>query len=222
FDFKTLFAPLGFVDMTNPCDDTFQGPFPFSEPESQNVKWLLDTNPRTRWFVDLHSGSQNIRRNWGDDEAQSTNPAMNFQNPAFDHKRGVKGDADYKEYVPADDLRVEATLANRMHDAILAVRGTDYPAAQDFTFTGAIPGTAKDYAYSRHFVDPSKGKIYGFTIEWSNLFHPLWSDMVPIIGDVTAGLIELCRQAPCAGGITAVGLLTPALVFKDVPTGVET
>src|SRR5262249_14734714 len=107
FDFKTLFAPLGFVDMTNPCDDTFQGPFPFAEPESQNVKWLLDTNPRTRWFVDLHSGSQNIRRNWGDDEAQSTNPAMNFQNPAFDHKRGVKGDADYKEYVPADDLRVE-------------------------------------------------------------------------------------------------------------------
>ena len=43
-----------------------------------------------------------------------------------------------------------------------------------------------------------------------------------IIKDVTAGLIELCRQAPCAGGITAVGLLTAALKFNDVPTGVET
>ncbi|MGH9365926.1 MAG: M14 family zinc carboxypeptidase, partial [Thermoanaerobaculia bacterium] len=221
FDFNKAFAGLAFPPMTDPCNDVFQGPSPLSEPESKNVKWLLDTNPRTRWFVDLHSGTQNIRVNWGDDEAQSTNPAMNFQNPAFDHLRGLPGDAAYKEYVPADDLLVEATLGTRMHDAILAVRGLDYPVAQGFAFTGAIPGAAKDYAYARHFVDPSKGKIYGFTVEWGD-FHPFWPEMQLIIKDVTAGLIELCRQAPCAGGITAVGLLTPALTFKDVPTGVET
>src|SRR5215470_1361414 len=220
FDYNKLFAKLGFANMTNPCEETFQGPFPFSEPESKNVKWLLDTNPRTRWFVDLHSGTQNIRVNWGDDQAQSTYPEMNFQNPLFDGQRGVSNDA-YEEYVPPDDLVVEATLASRMHDAIFAVRGLDFQTAQDFAFTGAIPGTAKDYAYARHFVDPSKGKIYGFTIEWGD-FHPLWPEMQLIIKDVTAGLIELCSQAPCAGGITAIGLLTPALIFKDVPTGVET
>jgi murein tripeptide amidase MpaA len=220
FDFNRLFAAVGFVGLDDHCNDVFQGPSPFSEPESKNVKWLLDTNPRTRWFVDLHSGTQNIRTNWGDDQAQSMYPEMNFRNPLFDHQRGVSNDA-YEEYVPPDDLVVEATLATRMHDAIFAVRGLDFPAAQDFTFTGAIPGTSKDYAYSRHFVDPSKGKIYGFTIEWGE-FHPLWPEMQLIIKDVTAGLIELCSQAPCAGGITAIGLLTPALTFKDVPTGVET
>ena len=221
FDFNKAFAPLNFPGMADPCNDVFQGPAPFSEPETKNVRWLVDTNPRTRWFVDLHSGTQNIRLNWGDDEAQSTDPKMNFRNPAFDHLRGVGGDAAYKEYVPADDLLVETTLATRMHDAIFAVRGFDYPAAQGFTFTGAIPGAAKDYVYARHFVDPSKGRIYGFTIEWGD-FHPLWPEMQLIIKDVTAGLIELCRQAPCAGGITAVGLLTAALTFEDVPTGIET
>ncbi len=215
FDFKRLFADLGLVGwLDNPCKDIFQGPSPFSEPESKNVKWLLDTNPRTRWFVDLHSGSQNIRVNWGDDQAQSTDPAMNFQNPMFDKKRGVKNDA-YKEYVPPDDLLVEATLAKGMHDAIFAVRGFDFPAAQDFTFTGAIPGTSKDYAYSRHFVDPSKGKIYGFTIEWGD-FHPLWPEMQLIIKDVTAGLIELCSQAPWVGPPTWAHNL-PSAAAGSVP-----
>ena len=222
FDFHTAFAPLNFVGLDDPCKDVFRGPSPFSEPESQNVRWLLDTNPRTRWFIDLHSGTQNLRLNWGDDEAQSTDPKMNFRNPAYDHRRGVLGDADYREYVPADDLLVETTLAARMHDAIFAVRGLDYPAAQGVSFTGAIPGAAKDYAYARHFVDPSKGKIYGYTVEWSNEFQPLWPEMELTIKDVTAGLIEFCRQAPCAGGVAAVGLLTTALTFEDVPTGVET
>ena len=221
FDFNTAFAPQNFPGMADPCNNVFQGPTPFSEPETKNVRWLVDTNPRTRWFIDLHSGTQNIRLNWGDDEAQSTDPKMNFRNPAYDHLRGVGGDSDYKEYVPPDDLLVEATLATRMHDAIFAVRGRDYPAAQGFSFTGAIPGNAKDYVYARHFVDPSKGKIYGYTVEWGDV-QPLWPEMELIIKDVTAGLIELCRQAPCAGGITAVGLLTTALTFNDVPTGVET
>src|ERR1700687_2493711 len=53
FDFNKAFAPLNFPKMADPCNDVFQGPFPFSEPESKNVKWLLDTNSRPRGFVDL-------------------------------------------------------------------------------------------------------------------------------------------------------------------------
>ena len=221
FDFNKVFAPLNFIGLDDPCNDVFQGPSPFSEPETKNVRWLVDTNPRTRWLIDLHSGTENIRFNWGDDEAQTTDPKMNFRNPAYDHRRGVLGDADYKEYIPADDLLVESTLATRMHDAIFAVRGVNLPAAPGFSFNGQIPGNAKDYVYARHFGDPSKGKIYGYTVEWGD-FQPLWPDMQLVIKDVTAGLIEFCRQAPCAGGVTAVGLLTGALTFEDVPTGVET
>src|SRR5215813_2127344 len=50
FDFHTAFAPLNFVGLDDPCNDVFQGPSAFSEPESKNVQWLVDTNPRTRWF----------------------------------------------------------------------------------------------------------------------------------------------------------------------------
>jgi hypothetical protein len=131
----------------------------------------------------------------------------------------ASGDAAYKEYVPADDLLVETTLATRMHDAIFAVRGFDYPAAQGFTFTGAIPGAAKDYVYAR-----TRGSEQGEDLrihDRMGRLPPLWPEMQLIIKDVTAGLIELCRQA-CAGGITAVGLLTAALTFEDVPTGIET
>src|SRR5574341_371212 len=59
FDFNTAFAPLNFSAMADPCNEVFQGPSPFSEPETKNVRWLVDTHPRTRWFVDLHSGTQN-------------------------------------------------------------------------------------------------------------------------------------------------------------------
>jgi murein tripeptide amidase MpaA len=100
------FAPAAHITdytSTDPCQLTYQGPHAFSEPETQNVKWLLDTNPRTRWFVDVHSYAQDILYSWGDDQDQSTTAAMNFANPAFDGLRGVDGDAAYKEYIPGDD-----------------------------------------------------------------------------------------------------------------------
>jgi hypothetical protein len=47
-------------------------------------------------------------------------------------------------------------------------------------------GTSDDYAFSRHFMNQHKGKIYSYTIEWgspSNLmpFHPPNSEMQKII-----------------------------------------
>jgi hypothetical protein len=76
--------------------------------------------------------------------------------------------------------------------------------------------------YARHFVDPSKGKIYGYTVEWGQEFQPLWPEMALIVEEVTAGLIGFCLAAPCAGGTTAMALLTPTITFNDVPAGVET
>jgi murein tripeptide amidase MpaA len=224
FDFQTKFAPgspgATFGASTDPCHpgQRYQGPAPFSERETQNVKWLLDTNPRTSWFLDLHSFGQEIYVNWGDDDNQSSDPLQNFRNPAFNGVRGFPGDTVYGEFIPADDEAVAKALATRFRDALQAVRGKFYKITQTFS----NPGTGKDYVYSRHFVDPSKGKIYGYTIEWGDDPQPLWPEMGLVIKDVTAGLIEFCLAAPCAGGITAIGRLTPAIVFNDVPAGVET
>lgn len=226
FDFNATFSPASGVSIytsDNPCNasQVYHGPAAFSEPEAQNVKWLLDTNPRTRWFVDVHSYSEDILFSWGDDENQSANPPMNFRNPAFNALRGVDGDAAYKEFIPSTDLAVAQQLAINFRDALQAVRGKSYTAKQGFDLYPTA-GASDDYAYSRHFADPSKGKVYGYTIEWGTEFQPPWAEMELIIQDVSAGLIAFCLAAPCGGGTVAVALNTPALTFNDVPAGVET
>lgn len=40
--------------------------------------------------------------------------------------------------------------------------------------------------------------------------------------DRPPGLVAFCVAAPCAAGLVAVALETPALTFHDVPAGVET
>jgi murein tripeptide amidase MpaA len=231
FDFKNTFHPTAYspanwqrlVVSDDPCatDQTYHGPSAFSEAETRNVRWLLDAFPRTRWFFDVHSYSELILYNWGDDNNQTTEPARNFRNPAFDDDRGLLADAAYAEYVPAGDALIAQTLAERMRDTIAAVRGKTYTAKQS---VGLYPtcGTSQDYAYSRHFVDPGKGKTYSYTIEWGTQFQPDWPEMELIIQDVTAGLIDFCVAAPCAGGLIGVTLDTPSLPFIDVPAGEET
>src|SRR5262249_19601993 len=57
WDFKKFFHPAAWSDSLasdNPAIETFHGPKPFSEPETQNVRWLMDRfNPVL--FLDLHS-----------------------------------------------------------------------------------------------------------------------------------------------------------------------
>jgi len=207
----------------DPCDSNqvYHGPSPFSEAETQNVRFLIDSYPRTRWLVDVHSYGQDILYNWGDDDNQTTDPARNFRNAAFDGTRGVAADAAYAEFIPDGDLAVVQALAGRFSTAVTAVRGKAYVAKSSFDLY-PVSGAVDDYAYSRHLTDPAKGKIYGFTVEWGTEFQPPWAEMALIVEDVTAGLIELCLAAPCSGGLIAVTLDTPALVFHDVPAGVET
>ncbi len=226
FDFATAFSPSSLASTytsSDPCNanQVYHGPSAFSEPESSNVKWLLDTNPRTRWFLDLHSYAEDILYSWGDDDDQSTTPAMNFQNPAYDGTRGLPSDAAYSEFIHGDDKAVAVALATKFHDGLQAVRGKDYTVKPSFQLYPTA-GASDDYAYSRHIVDPSKGKIYAYTIEWGQGFHPLFPEMGEIIKDVDAGLIAFCLAAPCAGGLSAIWLETPSLVFDDVPAGVQT
>jgi carboxypeptidase T len=54
-----------------------------------------------------------------------------------------------------------------MHEALKKVRGRRYKVQQSVGLY-STSGTSDDYAFSRHIVDKSKSKIYGFTIEFAS------------------------------------------------------
>ncbi|MGE7436451.1 M14 family metallopeptidase [Kitasatospora sp. NPDC001175] len=195
FDFTTAFAPHSGVQVSeDPCDyQVFHGPAAFSEPETRNVRRLLDSYPRTRWFVDVHSYSEDMLYVWGDDQDQSTDQTMTFRNPAFDGQRGLAADR-YGEFIAKDDFDTSVLLAQRFCQGLQGVRGTAYTPKAGYDLY-PTSGTSDDYAYSRHLVDPSKGKVFAYTIEWGTEFQPPWSEMSEIIKEVDAGLVRFCLAA---------------------------
>jgi hypothetical protein len=207
WDYTTRFSPNAPVrTSTDPCEEIYLGPSAVSEPETANVTWLLERHRSVTHFIDVHSFGEDILYNWGDDDDQTTDPSMNFHNPIYDGKRGVpdstpdndpaKPDAaKYREFIPATDLTEAITLGTTMRDAIRAAHGRQYSVK---SAVGLYPtsGTSDDWAYSRSFLDPARGKVLGYTIEWGpqrasipKSFHPNYPDMVPIIEEITAALL---------------------------------
>ena len=195
--FDRYFATNTVGSSFKPSDyESYVGPRPASEPETRNVIWLLDCFPNIRYLVDLHSYGETILHNWGTDENQSDDPQMNFRNPRYDGMRGRIHDDVYREYLLAGDAKLAARMGKRIADAIRRVRGREYKVQQS---VGLYPtaGASDDYAYSRHQVDPRKGKIIAYTVEWgrsraSTPFHPPYDEMRKVMREVTAGLLELC------------------------------
>lgn len=202
WDFPVKFAPganPNTLASTDPANDLFHGTGPFSEPESRNVQWLVDQFPNARYFVDVHSYTGDVLHPWGDDENQTTDASKSFKNTAWDHQRGVAGDA-YGEYVPAVRLAELQTAANVMRDGINAVRGQGYVSKQGFWLWGSTyptSGTSEDWAFTREFLMPGRGRLSGFVIEFNKVqdFFPTWPDMVDMIVDIDAGLVALCAHA---------------------------
>lgn len=208
WDFPTTFSPSApLATSADPCSEIYYGPGPVSEPETRNVVWLLDRHPSVGYFIDIHSFGEDILFSWGDDDDQSTDPTMAFYNPDFDGKRGIPDSAPggdpnkYREFIPPDDRHTLVTLGTIMRDAIQAAHGRPYTLKQA---VGLYPtsGTSDDYAYSRSFLDSSKDTVLSYTIEWGpqrssipKSFHPDYPDMVPIIEEVTAGLLAFCLAA---------------------------
>jgi len=201
WNFPQYFDPQSAVqNSTSPCDhDVYIGPEAGSEPETKNAVWMFDEYPHIGYFVDLHSYSEDILYNWGDDVDQSSDPSMNFQNPAYDGKRGVADDTAYREFIRAEDKKKAVKLANVMRDGIEAVRGRVYKTEQSLSLYPTA-GTSDDYAFSRHIVDTTKTKVFSFTIEWGSQdnptpFHPPYPEMKKIIDEVTCGLLAFCVAA---------------------------
>ncbi|MEU9125962.1 M14 family metallopeptidase [Streptomyces sp. NPDC048506] len=206
FDAATAFSPTSGVRVsTDPCDpQLYHGPTPFSEPETRNVRWLLDAYPRTRWFVDVHSYSEDMLYVWGDDQDQSADSSMTFLNHDFDGLRGDAGDTTYREFIPKIDFDRETELARAFRDGLHAVRGKSYTAKSAFDLYPTC-GTSDDYAFARHSVDSAKGKIFAYTVEWGTEFQPPWTEMENIIKDVNAGLLQFCVDAPTTVMASTVG-----------------
>jgi hypothetical protein len=184
----------------NPCADIYCGPSAFSEPETRNVKYLLDTY-RIDTFADVHSFSELVLYPWGHAPTQTTDPAQRFTNlpTGTCTTIGVPG---YSEYMNPGDLQLFETVGDQIVDDIAAVRGRVYTSEPGLGLY-ATTGTHSDYAYCRHIADPSLHKTYGYTFETgpsvgdaAESFHP--TDPEPVKSDAKAGMYSLIQQSVAA------------------------
>jgi murein tripeptide amidase MpaA len=193
----------------SPCSEVYCGPSAFSEPETRNVKYLLDTR-RIDCFVDVHSYSELILYPWGHAPTQTIDPTKRFTTLPTGTCAPI-GQAGYQEYMTPQDLQRFQTVGQRIVAAIAAVRGRNYinqPSIALYPTTG----THSDYAYSRHIANSNLRKTYGYTFEtgpWvgnvSDSFHP--ADPTLIKRDAKSGLIALMQQCICAIELIGTKLL---------------
>lgn len=210
-----------------PCHEVFKGSTAASERETRNVVWLLDSFPDIMCFVDVHSFGELILYPWGDDDNQTTDPDQNFQNPAFDGQRGTLG-AGYEEFIHSADQSRHASVGIRVRDAITAVRGRTYEVKQSSELY-PTSGTSKDYAFSRHLVDPTKRKLLSYTFETGPSgpthhaygFQPPYDEALKIMEEVQSGLVQLLIDCLCvvegtSRGSEAFARLDQLRAFRDV------
>lgn len=190
----------------SPCTEVYCGPNAFSEPETRNVKSLLDSE-RVVSFVDVHSYSELVLYPWGHAPTQSTDPSKTFTTLATGTCT-ASVPSGYGEYMPAIDVQRFTTVAQQIVDDIRAVRGRQYTPETALALYPTT-GTQSDYAYSRHIADSSLYKTYGFAFETGpaaatadEAFHP--DDPTLIKQDAKAGMISLLLQSVCA--IELIGL----------------
>jgi len=110
--------------------------------------------------------------------------------------RGIPGDSIYREYIDPADLQHFQHVGNRMRDAISAVRGHVYT-VEPSVLLYPTSGTSVDYAYSRHFVDATKRKVFSYTLETGLEFQPVAAEAQQVIKEVSSGLIEFCNACLC-------------------------
>ncbi|KAF2831772.1 Zn-dependent exopeptidase [Ophiobolus disseminans] len=196
WNFKKFFAPGEAPASTSPSSEVFAGTAAASESETKNHVSVYDSFPKLRWFMDIHSAAGDILYSWGDDENQSTSTTMNFQNSAYDGKRGPVGDTAYKEYAPAADVTAIKGVAAKTVAAMSAVGGRRYQAMQAVGLY-ATSGATDDYAYSRQWAKAGANKVYGFTMEfgYSTNFYPTASEFNQNILDTNAGFMDWALAA---------------------------
>lgn len=185
----------------SPCSEIYCGPSAFSEPETRNVKHVLDTE-RVVSFVDVHSFSELVLFPWGHAPTQSTDVTQRFTGLTTGTCT-ASIPATYSEYMPPSDVQRFQTVAGRIVADIAAVRGRHYTPETSRALY-ATTGSQSDYAYARHIANPSLNKTYGFTFETGpsipnnsqESFHP--ADPTLIKRDTKCAMLALMQQSVCA------------------------
>ena len=182
------------------CSEVYCGPQAFSEPETRNIRNVLDTR-RVDCFVDVHSYSELVLWPWGHAPSQTTDPTKRFTTLPSGTCAPIAV-SGYQEYIPPRDLQRFQTVGSRIVSAIASVRGRVYTSEPSIALYPTT-GTQSDYAYSRHIANPKLRKTYGFTFEtgpWvgnvADSFHP--ADPTLVKRDAKAGIIALMQQCICA------------------------
>ncbi|HKG80662.1 MAG TPA: M14 family zinc carboxypeptidase [Pyrinomonadaceae bacterium] len=200
-----MWRVIGPTTTCDPCSplQTFAGSLPFSEPESNNIQLLCDTQ-RVDLFVDVHSFSEFVILPWGHAPTQTTQPLPNFTDLAMGTCQSLQP-ASHQEFMPSADQSQYQTYANRVVNAISAVRGRNYVVKTGYQlYNGTTSGTSLDYVYSRHIANPALRKTFGLLFETGpsilndarQSFQP--DDPEPIKNDTKAGLVALMHEDVCA------------------------
>lgn len=202
----------------SPCSDVYVGASAFSEPETRNIRSLLNTYA-INTFADVHSFSELILYPWGHAPTQTTDPSKRFTTlpTGTCTTIGVPG---YQEYMPPRDLQRFQTVGNQIRSDINAVRGRLYTNQASIALYPTT-GTQSDYVYSRHIANPALQKTYGYTFETGpatpdvrESFHP--ADPTLIKRDAKAAMLSLIQQSVCAIELIGVQFLKGADAVTSV------
>jgi hypothetical protein len=191
----------GFTTTCDPCDDTFVGSAPFSEPESRNIRDLCNMT-RIDVFLDVHSFSEFVLFPWGHAPTQTTDPGQNFTSLPTGTCAPINPPGHQEYMLPRDQVRFQR-VSRKVVDDIRAVRGRNYTSGPVIDVVYRTTGSSSDYVYSRHLAGGSLRKTYGFAFETgpftgdtATSFHP--ADPTLIKRDAKAGMISLLQQSICA------------------------
>ncbi|KAI9052123.1 hypothetical protein LZ554_003485 [Drepanopeziza brunnea f. sp. 'monogermtubi'] len=175
WDFNKYFEPetAKWVASRNASSLNYSGVGPASEPETQTIVWVLDKLPAVSWFLSIHSFDiGTVLFNWGTDDMQTTDPAQNFRNDAYNAVRGLMLETEpnelkaYREYTTRQEWSDRLYTATRMSNAMeAAYNGSPYKAQQSAQLY-PTSGSAEDYVAARSIFNPALSKINGFTVEF--------------------------------------------------------
>ena len=133
----------------NPSSDTYLGPAPFSEPETQNVKNFVDTQPRLKTLISFHSFAEQILYPWSYDydTIEQTHPQWAEDLKIF--QKMSRDMASFNNYVPQQSSEM-------------------YPSS----------GDTSDWAYATHRIFAFTIEL-GPTSNWDGGFYPNPETMIP-------------------------------------------
>jgi hypothetical protein len=167
--------PTHNVDLsTAPCQaDNYRGPSAGSEPETQNLMELAETQA-IQFSIDIHSAAGAIFYPWGIEDTQSDDQFKTFDNPLWNHDpanpdehpgRDGAGNPGYAEFFPdSAPMRLRTQhriIADFMRDAVLAAAGsneqartasryeTSHSAANFGGEPENFPGSMMDWIFAR-------------------------------------------------------------------------